>query len=233
MTDLHTHILPGMDDGAQTPEESLEMIRNEVKQGIRGIALTPHLYPDTESLQSFHRRRSRAVETLREALGPQYGEDVTFYLGAEVYWFDGIQNAENLKSLCIGKTGLLMLEMPMETWKPRTVEGMLDLASSPDLRVVIAHIERYAGFQRTRTLNELLDCGVMFQSNAAFFLDKKAGRTAIKMLKDGQIHFLGSDAHNMTSRPPQVSRAIDVISGSLGESALRRLEEYRERYGLR
>ena len=68
MTDLHTHILPGVDDGAKAPEESLEMLRMERDQGVDTVVLTPHFYRDRERPEHFLKRRRAAGEALRDAL---------------------------------------------------------------------------------------------------------------------------------------------------------------------
>ncbi len=234
MTDLHTHILPGMDDGSDSPDLSISMIRAELAQGINGIALTPHFYPNMESLKTFLNRREESFGILTEAVEKDIpDEDITFYPGAEVYYFDGIESASDLSALAIGDTGLLLVEMPFEEWNSRILRSLLKMAESPDYRVVVAHIERYGGYQKNGVLQDLRNAGVYFQSNADFFIDRRRRRTALRMLAVGLISFIGTDCHNMTTRKPELDKAFEIIEENLGNEPIQRLKENEVRYGLK
>ena len=240
MTDLHTHILPGMDDGARTPETSVKMLRSELEQGIHGIALTPHMYPHDESLDSFLRRRQSSFDVLCTAVEKEIPDgDISFYIGAELYWFNGIDNASGIEKLCIGESGLLLVEMPFDRWPRAYVDALLRMARRDEYRLVMAHIERYIDRQNPSVISDLLNSGVMFQCNAGFFTDRRARRGALHLLSGGAVHFLGSDAHNNgslsrgASRRPNMGDALDVIRRDLGSEPLRRLADNAARFGFR
>lgn len=217
MIDIHSHVLPGIDDGSKNVEESLAMLRSSARQGIGCVAATPHFYPMENSPERFLERREAAAERLRAAWEPGLPK---LLLGAEVYYFTGISQAKELDALCLGGT-LLLLEMPFCPWTERMAAETIALREQRGLNVVLAHIERYFRWQSKWLWAELLDRGLLMQCNADFFLDWRTKRKARKMLSEGGIHLLGSDAHNMTSRPPRMGAA----RSSIGEAGWRRLEE--------
>lgn len=216
MTDIHTHLLPRMDDGSKSLAESLSMLRALADQGIQRVAATSHFYPGETSPEDFIRRRAAAAAELAEAWTPDLPQ---ILLGAEVYYFEGIARAEAAEELRIQDTELLLLEMPMGAWTARMVEEIVDLNTRRGVRVLLAHVERYLRFQKAEVWDTLLAQDVLFQSNASFFLDWKTRRKALRMLKAGRIHLLGSDCHNMTARPPRLGEALAAM-GSEGRNIL-------------
>lgn len=208
MVDIHSHVLPRMDDGSRNSDMSTAMLRESARQGIGCVAATPHFYPSENSLDAFLERRERAAARLKELWEPDFPR---LLLGAEVYYFDSISHADGLESLCIEGTGLLLLEMPFAPWTERMAEGICHLNRRPGITVVLAHIERYLPFQKKTVWAELLQEGVLMQANAEFFLERKKRRKAMRMLKSGQIHLLGSDCHNLEDRAPRLGQAMEII----------------------
>ena len=94
------------------------------------------------------------------------------------------------------------MEMPFHSWTDRMIDDLLELNSRPDVQIVLAHIERYFAKQENDVWQYLRDCGILMQSNVSFFADWKTRRKALSMVKNGEIHMLGSDCHNKTNRPP-------------------------------
>ena len=105
------------------------------------------------------------------------------------------------------------------------LEELYSIKNRRSLVPVIAHIERYFSFFKPSMLDDLLDEGIMVQSNAEAFLQFSSRRRALQMLESGSIHFLGSDCHNMGKRAPNVGEAIEVIEKRLGACAIERLCE--------
>lgn len=223
MIDLHSHVLPGMDDGSKNVEESLAMLKASADQGIRCMAATSHFYPEENSPEVFLRRREAAFQQLAAA---RDGDLPHLFPGAEVYYFDGISRNAEIGALCIEGTSLLLLEMPFMTWSGRMVTEIRQLQNRSDTTVMLAHVERYLSYQKKNVWEELLDCGVLMHCNASFFLSWKTKRKALRMLKQGKIHFVASDCHNVTTRPPRIGEALKVIGGE-GRNIL---EENRRRY---
>ena len=113
MIDFHTHILPGIDDGSRDPDESMGLLQEEIRQGVRTIVATPHFYANRISVEGFLRRREQSIQILNASVS-RAGEIFDFrettgartalpeiYVGAEVYYFPGMGRAEKLRDLRI------------------------------------------------------------------------------------------------------------------------------------
>ncbi len=207
-----------MDDGSRSVEESLAMLEEESRQGVCCIVLTPHFCAFSDTPGDFLERRKYAAEKLRAHFPHRYPVLIE---GAEVQYFSGITVMEELGSLCIAGTDLLLLEMPCQKWSSRVIDDVLELNST--CRVIIAHIERCINRQPVGTLEELVRNQVLIQSNAEFFLNPFTGGKALRQLKNGFIHLLGSDCHRMEFRPPRLGECIRRIEKKLGEDETARI----------
>ena len=220
LTDFHSHILPGVDDGSKSVEQSLEMLRMEAAQGIRRVIATPHFYPRHDSPERFLRRRAEAMNRLQEAMaGEENLPDIE--LGAEIYFFSGISDSEVLSQLTIGQKSCILLEMPHSPWTESMYRELEGICVKQGLTPVIAHVDRYIRPFKTYGIPERLkELPVLVQANAEFFLDRSTRRMALRMLKSGQIHVLGSDCHNLKDRKPNLGDAISLIQDRLGPASL-------------
>ncbi|MGN0451251.1 MAG: CpsB/CapC family capsule biosynthesis tyrosine phosphatase [Acutalibacteraceae bacterium] len=214
MVDIHSHILPKLDDGSSSVRESLLMLEEMRRQGVKIVVATPHFESNRESIDSFLERRAKSFEMLSEALT----EDVPkIMLGAEVLYYEGISQTEGLQRLCIEGTDLLLLEMPITKWSSYTVDEVIKLSHAGAVRVVIAHFERCIPTQKRGMLDYLIENDILIQANASCFLEHRTKRRAISLLKKNKIHFLGSDSHNMKERAPRIGAAYTLIGNKLGE----------------
>lgn len=219
MVDFHTHILPKMDDGSKSVEESLAMLRAEWEQGITEVVLTPHFYPQMDDPNKFLQRRQASFERLQEAMGDALLPNLR--LGAEVYFYNGMSNSEILKEMAITGTRCILVEMPTAPWTERMYMELADIYNKLDLIPIIAHIDRYIRPLRTYGIPQKLALlPVLVQASGSFFTTGSSRRLAMKLLKEDKIHLLGSDSHNMTSRPPELSKAQKAIVKYLGETAI-------------
>lgn len=217
MIDFHSHILPRMDDGSRSVEESTAMLTALREQGVDTVFLTPHFYPHESSLTDFFERRAEAMERLKPALT----EDLPVCrLGAEVYYYPGISRMRELPQLRLEGTSLLLLEMPMRRWSDSMLQELVDMSCYGGMTLVMAHIERFLSLQKSGVTELLLQRGIRMQVNAGFFLNSTTRRKALKMLRKGQIHMLGTDCHNMEDRRPRYHEATAVIAKKLGEDFL-------------
>ena len=208
MIDIHSHILPGMDDGSRSAEESLAMLEASAVQGIACVAATPHFYAEENSPEKFLVRRSASAERLRKVWRPGLPE---LKLGAEVRYFEGIGRCEGIERLCIEGTGLLLLEMPFSQWGCHALHEVWELQARSGVTVLLAHIERYIRRQGEEVWQALAEWGVLNQCNATFFLDWRTRPKAMRMLRNGRVHLLGSDCHNMEERRPRLGEALEVL----------------------
>lgn len=220
---MHTHILPEMDDGSANVGVSLDMLRVSVAQGIEKVFATPHYYP-VESVRDFLSRRDRAAEVLFQAM-KQSGEQLPqVCLGAEVAYRPGIGYEEDLNMLCLGKSEYLLLELPFAPWGKDVLRDIRNMVCTRGITPVLAHLERYLTIQKKKTLYEILDQGVLVQMNAESLLQRRSRSVARRMLKQGIVHLLGSDCHNLTDRPPNLGKAVQELEKAKGqEQALDRI----------
>lgn len=223
MIDWHSHILPGIDDGSRDVSESLALIEKLSEQGVDTVVATPHFYADDNSVDAFLEKRNKAYE----AILPQLPKDAPrIVLGAEVLYYEGISRLSDLKKLRIEGTKLLLLEMPMTKWTEYTVRELVELSSLKGITVVLAHVERYIKFQSAGTIDRLYDNGILMQANASFFNELLTRRTALNMLWNHEIHFIGSDCHNLTSRPPKIGKAFEYIEKKLNRAFISQMNEF-------
>ena len=224
MIDWHNHVLPEMDDGSHSVAESVTMMQAQADQGITTVVATPHFYANDESVESFLKRRTLAATKLSEQW--RAGNMPALRLGAEVRYYPGISRMKELAALCIEGSPLLLLEMPMGRWTESMVRELIAMSGKDGICLVLAHIDRYWSLQSREVWNRLLENGILMQTNASFFSGFMTRRKALTLLTEGFIHVLGSDCHNMTSRPPQLGRALDVIQKRLGADYIDQMNEY-------
>lgn len=220
VTDFHTHILPGIDDGSSSVEESVEMLRKEAAQGIRQVVLTPHFYPHRDSFQDFLEHRERAYAALQEATEGM--PDIPqMYLGAEVYFYSGMSHTEQLRQLAIRGTDSILIEMPGAPWSESVYQELENVYRRQGLRPIIAHIDRYIRPFRTYGIpQKLAELPVLVQANSSFFLERRSRGLALKLLKRDQIHLLGSDCHGLQHRVPNLSSCIDILRKNVGKNRI-------------
>lgn len=225
MMDFHSHVLPGMDDGSRSVEESIGMLHQMAVQGVNRVAATSHFYAFQESPESFLSRRAEAAVCLKEAMEREEGLP-EIHLGAEVRYYEGMSRTEALHEMVIEGTRLLLLEMPFTAWNERMLYEVRELEDNLRCTVLIAHIERYLRFQRGQWFWHMLEeMHALIQSNASFFIGRLSRPRALRLLTADRIHLLGSDSHNLDTRPPNLGAACDIISRRLGAGAVRRIGE--------
>lgn len=199
MIDFHTHILPGIDDGSRSIEESIVMLQAEAAAGISRVVFTPHYYASQNSPEEFLHRRRKSWN----ALMPYMDRDMPkVSFGAEVQYFEGICEVKEILDLRIVGTPYLLVEMPFRHWEERMLEDIVELNANLDTVVVLAHIERYLSNVSSQSLAYLRDNGVKIQMNVSMFSQWRSSRMAMSMLKAGEVHILGTDCHSMGHRRP-------------------------------
>ena len=193
MHDLHCHILPGVDDGAQSMEESLAMLEAAQAAGVTSLTATPHCrdpYYDVAGM-------TRAFLAFQEASGGfpmRMGFEVNHHKLMEI----GLMWADRL---CVNGTNLLLLELSVGAFPSRYDAYMRTIfeLQGMGLEVVIAHPERYLAIQQDIGLaEELVNMGCRLQVSTDFIAGGRLGssrRPAIRLLKAGLVSYLASDAH--------------------------------------
>lgn len=226
MVDFHSHILPGIDDGSSSVEESIAMLHMEAEQRITHVIATPHFYAQHDTLERFLERRARSESVLRkEAAG--YGGLPEITVGAEVYFYRGISESDFLSRLAIGGNRGILIEMPPAPWPEEYFRELESVRMKQGILPIIAHVDRYIGPFRTHNIPQILaELPVLVQANADFFLERKTASMAMKLLKEDKIQLIGSDCHNMSSRKPNLADALRRIERKLGKDVLTRIRGY-------
>lgn len=236
MTDFHTHILPGIDDGSRDIEMTALMLEEEAGQGVTHIYATPHFYAHRRSVQSFLERREKAFDKVKALLKEHPGfPEIT--AGAEVYYFSGMGKAEQLPELCVEGTDILLLEMPFGQWDDAMRRDIEEIIHRRELRVVLAHAERYEAMQKDRDAwDRILGMDLTIQMNAGSFITgfgsgmhaRRSARFCMQMLQQRHSCIIGTDCHNLSDRAPNLAAGRAAIEKKLGAERLSELDEYTE-----
>lgn len=229
MKDLHTHILPGMDDGAADAGESLALLRMEAEQGVTGVALTPHFYRYREPTERFLSRRERAWAQLSEALAREPEPWPELALGAEVAWVPNLNRWDELEALCLGNSRYLLLELPFTPWNGALLDQLYSLAGLGTVVPVLAHLERYMGVQKKEYIRELYRLGVPIQFSAACLLHTVERWRTVRRMEGGREYLLASDCHNIALRRPNLGPAMEAAYRHMGRERAAALENVSER----
>lgn len=198
VVDIHSHLLPGLDDGVQSFEEAEEVILHFQQMGYRKLITTPHVMSD------FYRNTNDGIlSKLKEvnAMLAQKGIDVTLETAAE-YYLDEVfmQRLQADEALLTFGNRYLLFETNFMT-EPLMLKEFIFLATTKGYKPVLAHPERYMYLQsKFEKAEDLIGRGVLFQLNIASlsgYYSKSAQATAQKLIDKGHVHFLGSDCHNL------------------------------------
>jgi protein-tyrosine phosphatase len=212
MVDFHSHFLPGIDDGSDSVETSLAMLRESRRQGIELMCATPHFYADEVDPVFFLERRNRAWDTLREEMEKTGESWPEVLLGAEVLYFPGISVAEEIRNLRLEGSPFLLVEPPMIPWSNAILDEIEQCGETLDCIPVVAHLDRYMRILNDYTLfDRMEDREILIQVNASFFLHRSTEEMANNMLLEDRIQFIGSDCHNMEERRPNIGDAAQII----------------------
>ncbi|QPC47661.1 tyrosine-protein phosphatase [Mangrovibacillus cuniculi] len=217
MIDIHSHILPGIDDGAKHEQESLEMARQASKEGVRTIIATPHFDSRFRNTAS---EVKAAVEIFNELL-KQYDIPVSVLPGQEVHI--GEELLENLdKEIILPITQLghyMLVELPSSSVPFYTDQLLYDL-SLKGIVPIIAHPERNAELiENPDKLYKLVKNGVLTQVTSASIagkFGKKIQRFSESLIESNLTHFIASDAHNTSSRNFYWEKAWNTIDKKFG-----------------
>ncbi len=221
LVETHCHILPGIDDGAQTTDESIKLIKMLKTQGCEKIVCTPHYYSDNISLNDFLLKRDNAVRQLKSALT----EDMPQILpAAEVFITDYLLNNDDLSPLCIGNSPYILIEHPFSCdFSAKILNRLENMCINFNVKPILAHIERYEALMENKdVVDELIDMGCLIQVNIDSFeyAHRKTKKRLFKYLESGRIHLIGSDCHNLTTRVPNYEPGITAIKEKLGSEAI-------------
>lgn len=218
MIDLHCHILPGVDDGPESQDESLSMARKAVEDGIYTIVATPH------TLNGIYinpvKEVTSRVAALQEALSKNHIK-LQLYAGADVYLCPNM--LERIESGDAGTINdsrkYILLELPSQIVPPGVKDEIFSLKLN-GITPIISHPERNSAIQHdTDILYELIRMGALSQVTAMSItgdFGEMALQCSERLLKHRLVHIIASDAHSSDSRPPILSQAVEAAAEIMG-----------------
>lgn len=218
MIDFHSHILPGIDDGAGDIDESISMLEYSKKQGVDIIVATPHYYTET-SIDEFIDKRKNSYEALIGECNNRKVDIPKIILGAEVYLTNDLFDAGDISKLCIGNSNTILVEMPYSYWHSIYYDKIYYMYSKYKLKPVMAHLDRYLlADKKSVDIKKLLGMEVFVQINAdTIAYDKKLAK---RILREDMIDVLGSDTHDMEFRKSYIKEAETYIRSKFGDEVM-------------
>lgn len=215
LMDIHSHILPAVDDGAQNLETSIKLLEMMKEQGITDVIATPHFYADTENMEDFKHNVGNAYAVLNDAVKDMNLPKV--HLGSEVYYFDGIGKSEGIKQLTLGSSKYILLELQSRAIDKTVLENINGIIYGLGLIPVFAHIERYAEEKDFKNLFKYIDSNNAYaQVNSSSVLFSPYKHIVRKLMKSGRISFIATDTHSPEHRPPMMRAALDEVKRCFG-----------------
>ena len=217
MIDFHSHILPNIDDGSKSIEETFNLIKEAQDAGFTGVISTSHYMEGYYQVDA--KERGTWIKAIGDNLETQ-NINIKLYLGSEVYFSQNIVRLlEEGKASTINNTSYVLFEFPMNV-KPMNIYDVIYEMLQYKLVPILAHPERYTFVQEEPDLiYDLIDKGVLMQGNYASIIGyygKKAKVIMRKLLENDMIHFLGTDVHRQRSiykKMPQILTELEEIVG--------------------
>jgi len=221
--DIHSHILPAVDDGASDIQMSVELLEMLKSQGVTDVIATPHFYPDSDNAEDFFELTQKAYSELKSAIWQQDLPRV--FLGCELRYFSGMGKSSAIKQFVISRTNYLLLELPYGAPITKIVlQDIIDIGERQGLIPILAHIERYNKVSGYKKLLKLIADGyAIAHINASAVVSKETTRLCEKLIKGRYVTYVASDTHSPNFRPPQIDKALETIATRLGESEYNRL----------
>jgi protein-tyrosine phosphatase len=218
LIDLHSHLLPGIDDGAKDLVTSLAMARVAVADGITTIACTPHILPGVynNSGPAIRQAVARLAESIAKA-----GIPITLVTGADVHIAPDLDvQLRDGRALTLNNSRYLLLEPPHHVLPPRLEDLIFELQAAGYVPI-LTHPERLSWVEgRYDLIRRLVSSSVLMQITAGSVMGR-FGRGPLywaeRMLDEGLCHLLATDAHNTEQRAPRMAEARDVVAQRLGD----------------
>ena len=218
MIDIHCHVLYGLDDGPENLEQSMELIRELEKKGVEKIIATPHYISGEDYVPTCEEIREK-VEILRKEIEKE-NLKIKLYAGMEVYAsHDTVERIKNKEILSLNDSRYILIEFPFELI-PKYMTDLLFAMQLEGYTPIISYPERYCSdYRKSGLFNEPVDNGVLLQINLESimgFYGKRAKKQAYRLLKDGMVHMVATDSHNLKkilSDRKLIEKKISDISG--------------------
>lgn len=221
MIDIHSHILPNIDDGSRSIEETFNLLQEAHDAGFEAIVSTSHYMEEYYEVNASE--RNIWIDAISKNL-QQKNIDINLYLGSEVYISSNIiKLLEEGKASTINDTSYVLFEMPLNA-EPLNLYDVIYEMQEYKLVPILAHPERYSFVQKKPELiYDLIQKGVLMQSNYGSIIGQygeKAQVIVTKFFENNMVHFLGSDVHRQNTIYTKIPQILSEISSIIGEEKL-------------
>ena len=224
MIDIHSHIIPNVDDGARSVEETFNILKEAQEAGFTDVILTSHFllnYYETNAQELIFWK-----EKLQEVLKKQ-GTKINLHSGMEIYITNQMEELlENKKILTLANSRYMLIELPLAT-NVKYFDYVVYYLEAKGIKPIIAHPERYKCVQKDPDIvEEYIEKGCLIQCNYGSIVNlygREAEKTIKTLLKTNQVHFLGSDVHRENGTYLIILDAIKKIRKIIGENKINEL----------
>ena len=217
--DIHSHILPNIDDGAENEKISAELLNMMWQQGIKSVMATPHFYANHTTMEDFKAHINHSLSLLNKVYNadtmPRIG------MGAELFYFEGIGKSKGIKELAFQGGNYILVELPNCPIDNKIIYDLKNISDYLGLTPILAHIERYAKEKNFKSILNLIENKYCYaQVNATSIVNSPIKKPALKLIKNGYIAFLGTDAHSPQGRPPELKAAYEELEKVFDKSTV-------------
>ena len=215
MIDIHTHIMPQIDDGSYNIEESRMLAFTLKEFGFDKLAVTPHFYPHRETVENFLVRRDSAMQTFSKSFPEE-----EYPIGCECYLHPNLFHSDDISRLCYSGTNVLLIELSYDMQDGNEMLALVRrLRDTYNVTPILAHIERYPYITKDeKVMREFLDLGCYAQINlktlTAFFERKRL----VDYVEKGYVRYLGTDSHHTPFDADAASKAMNYLKKRLGDN---------------
>ena len=218
MIDVHCHILPEVDDGAESMQQAINMAKIAQEEGISKMIATPHYHPE------FKYEKGEELKRISERFKKELKEnniDIEIYLGNEIYFtYDLMDKISELDFYCLNDSKYILIEFPPNNFPSNLCNIVYELKQQ-GYTPVLAHVERYMQIHEdTEIIYDCIKEGALIQVNSSSIIGKngkEAERVSEILLNNNMIHFIATDAHSSTRRRPIIRETYDYIVRKYGE----------------
>lgn len=224
MADIHCHLLPYVDDGAQDLDESMELLKAQYRQGVRLICFTPHLRkgmfetPDEDIIRRFEFIYEKSEDIFKGKMKLCLSRE--FFCDSEF-----IRRVEEDELIPLGKGNYLLTEFSHRYPRQQCFE-YVQMVIRHGYRPLVAHVERFEELQNISTVQRLIKMGAKIQVNAGSLLGREGIKQMLwtrKLIKERLVHVVATDAHDTESRPPELAKAAAYIEKKFGKEKAEQL----------
>ena len=221
LIDIHCHILPKVDDGPDSVEESMKILKDMRRQGIKHVIVTPHYRPEM-----FEPSMKRVIYSYRHLRDIAYEMGVSMSLGCEYYRNEQIiDHMDNRKRPSMAGSRYVLIEFSMNDLFPTVRNYVYELVTH-GYQPIVAHVERYFCCQKMEKIQELKDMGALIQVNAGSVLGEegwKLKKFCLELMKKDLIDFIASDTHNTSDRKLNLKKCASYVTKKMGKQYAERI----------